>query len=672
MTLVSPYDRRPSLLVRLKARAAAWFASLFADRQILVRSEGRVRYVLVSRKAQIALLSVIGMASAWVGYTNAMYFSHQAQVESRDAEIDRTKRAYRALLAELSDAQGKFTEIARDLEANHLYLLGLVEQNSSLRQSLEVTREQLQSAESERSNMTRLREQLREKLKRLEHNLDSMMSRNSDLQSNLDAMSRRLEASEHRIATLTQERERMIGELGRMEAAFKRYDGIAGRLAASEREVTDLVGERERLQKVLAEMEKALAGYETVKSRLRASEREVADLTGERARLRLALAEMEKALNSYDTVKGQIRASEREVAHLARERERLVADLGQLESVLGGYQEIDGKLKQTESQVSRLTHERDQLKQRIARLEASLPGTAATAGATRPRVALAAAPDAGAAPAQGDGTAVAEGLDLVEDKISRIIDQQAQVLSDRERLRRRVTELETRLATLHHAQKDVVRRLTERTDDHIQEVERLIAMTGIDVDRMIETNTESLPGRGGPFVAWRPGLDDGSLGSLFGELDDRLERWEKLKQILAILPLTFPVDQYNLASGFGKRRDPFNSRWAMHDGVDLSAPYKTPIHTTAPGRVAFAGWRTRYGRVVEVDHGMGLRTLYAHLAKITVKKGQEVAYRDRIGFMGSSGRSTGSHVHYEVLVNGKALDPYRFMEAGRYVFKEER
>ena len=91
--------------------------------------------------------------------------------------------------------------------------------------------------------------------------------------------------------------------------------------------------------------------------------------------------------------------------------------------------------------------------------------------------------------------------------------------------------------------------------------------------------------------------------------------------------------------------------------------------STAPGKVVVAGWKGRYGRLVEVDHGYGIRTRYAHLQKIEVKRGEYVYHRNTIGLLGSSGRSTGAHVHYEVLVNRRPRDPLKFLEAGMHLFK---
>jgi len=135
------------------------------------------------------------------------------------------------------------------------------------------------------------------------------------------------------------------------------------------------------------------------------------------------------------------------------------------------------------------------------------------------------------------------------------------------------------------------------------------------------------------------------------------------------LPLAQPA-QASRSGGFGVRLDPFTRAPAYHSGMDFAAGLGTPIHAAGPGVVSFTGVRSGYGNVVEIDHGGGFKTRYAHLQAISVATGQRVAVGERIGGMGSTGRSTGSHLHYEVWVNGRAQNPDRFLRAGSYVQQE--
>jgi murein DD-endopeptidase MepM/ murein hydrolase activator NlpD len=142
-----------------------------------------------------------------------------------------------------------------------------------------------------------------------------------------------------------------------------------------------------------------------------------------------------------------------------------------------------------------------------------------------------------------------------------------------------------------------------------------------------------------------------------------------LEQAAQTLPFAKPTVGTQQTSGFGVRTDPFTEGPAFHSGLDFAGGPMTPIHATAPGVVAFTGVRSGYGNTVEIDHGRGFKTRYAHLAAISVSVGQQVAVGQRLGGMGSTGRSTGTHLHYEVWVNGRAQNPERFVKAGAYVLQ---
>lgn len=182
-----------------------------------------------------------------------------------------------------------------------------------------------------------------------------------------------------------------------------------------------------------------------------------------------------------------------------------------------------------------------------------------------------------------------------------------------------------------------------------QAVDRVLAGTGFRADSLLRRHAREAA-QGGPFVpeTAQPGR----------------ESWDRLQRALMVLPLAAPLAEYQVTSGYGRRRDPFHHRRALHTGVDLRAAVRAPVMATAPGRVVFAGRKGGYGRMVEIDHGLGVRTRYAHLARITVRAGQSVVLGGRVGLLGSTGRSTGPHLHYEVLVDGKPRNPQPFLKAG--------
>jgi murein DD-endopeptidase MepM/ murein hydrolase activator NlpD len=138
-----------------------------------------------------------------------------------------------------------------------------------------------------------------------------------------------------------------------------------------------------------------------------------------------------------------------------------------------------------------------------------------------------------------------------------------------------------------------------------------------------------------------------------------------LQRIARSLALASPLDQFHVTSPYGKRRDPFTTSWAFHPGVDLGAPRQTEVLATAPGQVVFAGRSGAYGNVVEINHGMGIVTRYAHLGTVEVAVGEEVEFRHPLGMVGNSGRSTSRHLHYEIRIDDKAFDPANFLYAGR-------
>jgi len=151
---------------------------------------------------------------------------------------------------------------------------------------------------------------------------------------------------------------------------------------------------------------------------------------------------------------------------------------------------------------------------------------------------------------------------------------------------------------------------------------------------------------------------------------DNLSDMRQLADAAEGLPFRRPT-QSRTTSGFGVRFDPFNGRPALHQGQDFAAPLNTPIYATAPGVVSFVGVRSGYGNVVELDHGRGFKTRFAHLNSMAVQPGQRISLGQRIGAMGTTGRSTGVHLHYEVWMNGRPQNPARFMRAGDQLVQQD-
>lgn len=171
-------------------------------------------------------------------------------------------------------------------------------------------------------------------------------------------------------------------------------------------------------------------------------------------------------------------------------------------------------------------------------------------------------------------------------------------------------------------------------------------------------------GLGGPYIPPPPGDHDSAFGLAYEAARNDFMQAAAFRKFADHVPLGVPLaSEAEIMSGFGIRRDPFTRGMALHSGVDLREEPGAPARATAAGRVVEADWSGGYGRMVEIDHGGGLITRYAHLSRIAVKPGEWVARGQIVGRVGSTGRSTGPHLHYETHVDGQAVNPLRFMRA---------
>ena len=200
---------------------------------------------------------------------------------------------------------------------------------------------------------------------------------------------------------------------------------------------------------------------------------------------------------------------------------------------------------------------------------------------------------------------------------------------------------------------------------HLKSLDKLLTRSGLDFADLVaqaERPDQRLSdGQGGPLVPAFGRRD--SMGLPRGSSLD-LDRLRRVQLALRSVPLAKPMTEYKLNSGFGYRRDPLNRRSAMHTGQDFGGPANAAVLATAPGEVIEAGRSGAYGIMVVIDHGMGLETRYAHLRKVLVRVGQKVALHDQVGVMGRTGRATGPHLHYEIRLDGRPLNPAPFLEAG--------
>ncbi|MCS6986004.1 MAG: M23 family metallopeptidase [Sphingomonadaceae bacterium] len=217
-------------------------------------------------------------------------------------------------------------------------------------------------------------------------------------------------------------------------------------------------------------------------------------------------------------------------------------------------------------------------------------------------------------------------------------------------------------ARLEAQQLALVDKAAATAETRLKDLQALLRRLGLDQERFLALSMPRI-GVGGPFVpAAAVGPDP-----RFAELYVSWQRLEQLEEALASIPAFLPVERFTLTSGFGFRFDPFSGTGAQHLGVDLAGAHGEPIRAAAAGTVVRAERFGAYGLTVDVDHGRGFLTRYAHLSRIDVRLGDRVAMGQRIGAMGSTGRSTGTHLHYEIRVDGRPVNPRPFLDSSRYI-----
>jgi murein DD-endopeptidase MepM/ murein hydrolase activator NlpD len=200
-------------------------------------------------------------------------------------------------------------------------------------------------------------------------------------------------------------------------------------------------------------------------------------------------------------------------------------------------------------------------------------------------------------------------------------------------------------------------------ESRVRRMRGVITDLGLDMAQLEAATPRA--GMGGPFVPVKLPADAGPFERQLSRINITRAQMERLNRTLALVPYRKPVvGEVEFTSGFGVRSDPFLGRPAMHTGLDFRAATGDPVRATANGKVVSAGWAGGYGRMVEVDHGNGLSTRYGHLSEIGVKVGESIKIGQVIGEVGSTGRSTGPHLHYETRIDGEAVDPQKFLRAG--------
>lgn len=532
--------------------AAGAFNSVFRERELILRSQGRVIFLRLTQRLQVGAFLLTATVTIWgVGMT-AMSALKGHVIDVKNEEIREARVAYEDLFEEVLRYQKKVANVTSNLRESQESLLARVDK--AVKGGKAPARMKTGSAGGA-GQVTGLRQHLA--------------------------------ALDEKVQMMTQTNILLDGSLGKIKTELT--------LAGDERD--NIIRTRTKLRERVAELEDHLIRARTEAAYLDRRVGEVRD--------------------SLDTTRGAY-------DKVLEERTGLQQQVAVLEA---GVKDSRSRAEGAELD----------LRQVLNKLERTTKG--------------------------GDRETVATVISDVQELNG------AMATGDTVPLRDRTLGLIQRLDELHTAQGNVLDRLGERTVKNIEEAERLVSMTGLDLNAVLKRATKTFYGQGGPMIEVPDGEGLNGLPGSVSEIDSQLTRWSGLRALLKRIPLISPVDFYHKASKYGLRSDPMNQRRSMHLGVDLAGWRGAPVYASAPGRVVFAGRKGRFGLLVEIDHGYGIRTRYAHLMKILVKRGDEVDHRHQIALLGSTGRSTGPHVHYEIRFDGKPLDPSNFIRAGRYVFK---
>jgi murein DD-endopeptidase MepM/ murein hydrolase activator NlpD len=263
-------------------------------------------------------------------------------------------------------------------------------------------------------------------------------------------------------------------------------------------------------------------------------------------------------------------------------------------------------------------------------------------------------------------------MDFLAKALERTAKERDQVILDAQDALLQADEMQQKIALMQDQNDTIFRQLEEAMTVSVAPLDKMFRNAGMPTDRILDTVRRGYSGQGGPLAPLSfttrgeaPSADTLRANRLLNQMD-RLNLYRIAAQKA---PFANPVKSaFRFTSKFGFRRDPKTGGRRMHSGVDFAAGLGTPLYATADGVVTHSGWSSGYGRLVKIQHEFGIETRYAHLSRFGVKVGQRVSRGQRIGDMGASGRVTGVHLHYEVRVGGKAVNPMIYIKAANDVF----
>ncbi|VDS09277.1 Murein DD-endopeptidase MepM [Paracoccus haematequi] len=261
---------------------------------------------------------------------------------------------------------------------------------------------------------------------------------------------------------------------------------------------------------------------------------------------------------------------------------------------------------------------------------------------------------------------VAAALDILTGELRQTADERATAVQQAEEARRAVEELSLERDQILARNDEILTQLENAVSVSVKPLDDVFRSVGMNPEDVLDTIREGYSGQGGPLTPMgRSTRGDAALTNSETKANQiivTLDQMNTYRIAMEKLPLAMPVkDSFRYTSGFGRR-------WGRaHEGIDMAAPVGTPIHATGDGIVTHAGRQGAYGNLIKIQHELGVETRYGHLSRIRVKVGQRVSQGERIGDMGNTGRSTGPHLHYEVRMKGRAVDPMSFIKAASNV-----
>ncbi|MEP2028970.1 MAG: M23 family metallopeptidase [Paracoccaceae bacterium] len=344
------------------------------------------------------------------------------------------------------------------------------------------------------------------------------------------------------------------------------------------------------------------------------------------------------------------------------------------EEALAAQERFNAALDQIsvmQSQLLASETRRRELETGIDVIQSTLRGTMKDREAARQRVAaLESQTENG--PQLPSSVATSAPVDFLADALARTAQERDNVIADAQDALLQADEMELKIALMEDQNDQIFRQLEEAMTVSVAPLDKMFRSAGMSTDRIIEQVRRGYSGQGGPLTPLSfstrgapPSPDAMRANRLLNQMDQlNLYRIAAQKA-----PFATPVkNAFRFTSGYGFRRDPKTGGRRMHSGVDFAASNGTPLYATADGVVTHASWDTGYGRLIKIQHQFGIETRYAHLSRMRVKVGQRVSRGERIGDMGASGRVTGVHLHYEVRVGGKPVNPMIYIKAAKDVF----